>query len=177
MILREITGIMACDQHHVISYKGALPWNCPADIAFYTKMIENQIVVMGYKTFLQMSVSFLENHTTVVFSKTAFDETNPLVTIVSSLDEFFNLKCLPKNKQCYMIGGAEIATLFLENKAIANFYLTEIEGYYPGDVFFPMDLMKNYPRKVHLTGPGFTIYYYRNLRDKNDENIFSNQLI
>ena len=162
--MREITGIMACDQHYVISNKGKLPWNCPSDITFYKKMIHNQIVIMGYKTYQQMPVSFLENHTTVVFSKNVRNETNSLVTFVSSLDAFYHLKSLPKDKQCYMVGGAEIATLFLENKVIDHFYLSVIEGYYPGDVFFPMDLLKNYPRTVYITDPCFRIYYYTNLR-------------
>ena len=164
MILREITGIMACDQHYVISNKGQLPWNCPNEIAFYNNMIKNQIVIMGHKTYQEMSVNFFENHITVVFSKKARNESNPLVTIVSSLDEFYHLKNLPKQKQCYMIGGAEIATLFLKNKAIDHFYLSEIKGYYPGDVFFPIDLMNNYSRTVYITDPCFKIYYYTKLR-------------
>ena len=164
MRLREITGIMAYDQHYVIAHKGKLPWNCPEEITFYRKKIENQIVIMGYKTYQQMPVSFFADHITVVFSKNAYKDTHPLVTIVSSLVEFYNLKNLPELKRCYMVGGAELATLFLENKAVDHFYLTEIEGYYPGDVFFPMDLLKNYPRTVYMKGSCFCVYYYTNLK-------------
>ena len=162
--MREITGIMACDQHYVIANQGKLPWHCPEDITFYQKMIKNQIVIMGYKTYQKMPVSFFKNHTSVVFSKKARHETQPGVSIVSSLDAFYHLKNLPKQKQCYMIGGAEIATLFLENKAIDHFYLSEIEGYYPGDIFFPIDLIKKHPRRTYISGPGFSVYYYTHLR-------------
>jgi len=160
MGLHKITGIMACDQHHVIANKGKLPWNCPEDIIFYKKMIKDQVVIMGYKTYQQMPDIFFKSHITIVFSRREHAEINPLVTLVSSLDEFYDLKTLPKDKPCYMIGGAEMAKVFLENKALDDFYLTEIEGYYPGDVFFPMTLMKNHPRLPYTTGPGFTIYYY-----------------
>jgi len=162
--LREIIGIMACDQHYVISNKGELPWDCPEEIAFYRSMIKNQIVIMGYKTYEQMPSHFFEEHSVVVFSKKHRDHLNPLVTMVSSLDEFHHLKNLPKDKQCFMIGGAEIATLFLENKAIDCFYLSEIEGNYPGDVFFPINLISPYQRIVHLTGSCFKVYEYRNLK-------------
>ena len=164
MILREITGIMACDKQYVISNQGKLPWNCPEEIIFYKKMIKNQIVIMGYKTYKQMPDIFFANHRTVVFSRNHHTEIHPLVILVSSLDAFYHLKDLPKDKQCYMVGGAEIATLFLENQAINNFYLSEIEGSYSGDVFFPIDHIKNYPRTLYITGLGFSVYYYTNLR-------------
>ncbi len=162
--MREIIGIMACDQHYVISNKGELPWDCPEEIAFYRGMIKSQIVIMGYKTYEQMPPRFIEEHTVVVFSKKHRDHLNPLVSIVSSLDEFHHLKNLPIDKQCFMIGGAEITTLFLENKAIDHFYLSEIEGHYPGDVFFPIHLISQYHRIVHLTGSCFKVYVYRNLK-------------
>ena len=63
-----------------------------------------------------------------------------------------------------MIGGAEIAKLFLENKAIDHFYLSEIEGYHPGDVFFPIKLLSEYPRTLHLSGTSFKVYCYRHLK-------------
>lgn len=162
--MREIIGIMACDQHYVISNKGELPWDCPEEIAFYRGMIKSQIVIMGYKTYEQMPPRFIEEHTVVVFSKKHRDHLNPLVSIVSSLDEFHHLKNLPIDRQCFMIGGAEITTLFLENKAIDHFYLSEIEGHYPGDVFFPIHLISQYHRIVHLTGSCFKVYVYRNLK-------------
>ncbi len=157
-------GIMACDQHYVISNKGALPWNCPEEIAFYRGMIKNQIVIMGYKTYAQMPLSFLEEHTVVVFSKEHHNEIHRLAKIVSSLDALHQLNDLPADKQCFMIGGAEIAKLFLENKAIDHFYLSEIEGYHPGDVFFPIKLLSEYPRTLHLSGASFKVYCYRHLK-------------
>ena len=163
--MRKIIGIMACDQHYVISNQGKLPWNCPEEIDFYRSMIKNQIVIMGYKTYLQMPDSFFENHTAIVFSKKIRPALKPSVMIASSLDDFYKLKGLPDHKQCYLIGGAEITTFFLENKAIDHFYLSEIEGFYPGDVFFPMHLMNNYPKTLYKSGPGFKVYYYGNLKE------------
>lgn len=167
-MLREIIGIMACDQQYVISNNGELPWNCPEEIAFYRSMIKNQIVIMGYATYVQMPGRFLEEHTVVVFSKKHHNASNALVTFVSSLDEFYHLENLPPDRLCFMIGGAEIATLFLENKAIDHFYLSEIEGCYPGDVFFPIHLINRHPRALHLTGSFFKVYCYKNLKGQDD---------
>lgn len=157
-------GIMACDQHYVISNQGALPWDCPEEIAFYRSMIKNQIVIMGYTTYTQMPAKFLEEHTVVVFSRRHRNETNPLIKIVSSLVDFYQLEDLPADKPCFIIGGAEIASLFLENNAIDYFYLSEIEGYYPGDIFFPIHLLNQHQRTLYHCGTSFKVYCYRNLK-------------
>lgn len=153
---------MACDQHYVISNKGKLPWHCPEEIAFYRNMIKNQIVIMGNKTFQEMPTSFCQEHTVIVFSRK--NKTYNDVTVVTSLNEFYKLKNIPENKQCFMIGGAEIARLFLENKALDQFYLSQINGYYPGDVFFPIKLLKHYQRSTYKSNPSFTVHYYSQLK-------------
>ena len=168
IILREVIGIMACSQNYVISNQGKLPWSVPEEVSFYRNMIRNQIVVMGYKTYQQMPASFFKNHTVIVFSRQheCVKSVDSSITIVASFDDFYNLNNLPENKKIYMIGGGEIATLFLKEKAIASFYLSEIDGYYPGDIFFPIGLIASFPRVVYAKGPGFTVYYYTSLKDK-----------
>jgi len=155
---------MACDQHYVISNQGALPWNCPDEIAFYRGMIKDQIVIMGYKTYEQMPEQFFAEHTVVVFSKKHHAGINPLAQKVASLEEFFALETLPAQKKCFMIGGAEIATLFLEQNAIDHFYLSEIQGYFPGDVFFPIHLLDQAKRTLYLAGGSFKVYCYHYLK-------------
>ena len=155
---------MACNQDYVISSKGELPWKCPEEIAFYRKMIRNQIVIMGYKTFIQMPQSFLKEHTVVVFSRTHCAENNPLATFVSSIDEFNDLKNLPADKECFMIGGAEVATLFLTSKGIDRFYLSVVEGHHSGDIYFPIALIDQHPKTLYLSNPAFTVFLYSNLK-------------
>ena len=161
-VLREIIGLMACDQHYVISNKGKLPWHCPEEINFYRNMIKNQIVIMGNKTFQEMPASFCQEHTVIVFSRKHKSRRD--MTVVSSLNEFYLLENLPENKQCFMIGGAEIARLFLENKALDHFYLSQINGYYPGDVFFPINLLRHYSSSIYKSDPSFTVHYYSHLK-------------
>ena len=162
--MREIIGIMACNQDYVISSNGELPWKCPDEIAFYRKMVRNQIVITGYKTFIQLPQSFLEEHTVVVFSKTHLTKNNPQATFVSSLEEFNGLKNFPADKKCFMIGGAEVATLFLENKAIDSFYLSIMHGHHAGDIYFPINLIDKHPRELYLSNPAFDVFLYSNLK-------------
>ena len=163
--MREIIGIMACNQDYVISSHGELPWKCPDEVAFYRKMVRNQIVIMGYKTYIQMPQSFFEEHTVIVFSRTHHQDNNPLATFVSSLQEFDDLKNLPADKECFMIGGAEIATLFLKGRALNRFYLSIVNGHHSGDIYFPIDLIDGHPRTLYLSNPAFNVYLYSNLKE------------
>lgn len=158
--LRKITGVMACDSGHHIANQGVLPWSCPEEVAFYRGLIKSQIVVMGYETYKQMPSSFIEEHHVVVFSKKHQSDVALPAICVGSLEEFKMLKNLPVNRKYFMIGGAKIAKLFLENNLIDDFYLSEIHGNYPGDVFFPINLLDKFKSSIFLSNPSFTVNYY-----------------
>ncbi len=164
--MREIIGVMACDQNYVISNNGKLPWHCPEEIAFYRNMIKNQIVIMGRKTFNEMPASFAEEHTLIVFSR--IFKSYGQVKFVSSLRDLYKIKDLPEDKQCFMVGGRELASLFLKNKAIDRFYLSEISGYFSGDIYFPIKLLKRQPRVIYKKEPSFIVYCYDKLKEPND---------
>jgi len=164
--VRAIIGVMACDKHYAISYRGKLPWHCPDEIAFYRTMIKNQIVIMGRKTFDEMPDSFAEDHTVIVFSRML--GSSHKARFVCSLDELFDLRDLPEDKTCFMVGGGELASLFLKNKAIDRFYLSEINGEYSGDKFFPIHLLQHRARDTFKKETSFTVYCYDNLRAWND---------
>lgn len=164
--MREVIGLMACDKHYAISHQGKLPWHCPEEVAFYRGMIKSQIVIMGRKTFDEMPASFPQEHTVIVFSRTPRRLRH--VTFVSSLNEFYGRRDLPQEKRCFMVGGGEVASLFLENNLLDRFYLSEIDGSYPGDVFFPVHLLKHRSRVIYRKESSFTVYCYDHLRERDD---------
>lgn len=164
--MRGIIGLMACDKNYVISNKGKLPWHCPDEIAFYRTLIKNQTVIMGRKTFDEMPASFSDEHTVIVFSRVL--RSTRKATFVSSLNAFYALKDLPEDNKCFMVGGGEIASLFLNNNAIERFYLSEIDGDYPGDTFFPIHLVKHHARATYKKESSFTVYCYENVTGCND---------
>ena len=63
-----------------------------------------------------------------------------------------------------MIGGAEVATLFLKNKAIDRFYLSIVEGHHAGDIYFPITLIDQHPKTLYLSNPAFKVFLYSNLK-------------
>ncbi len=160
---RKVSGIIACDPQGVIAYKHKLPWYYPEDLAFYRKTTEHQINIMGYTTFLELSPAFIEKRCCVVFTqKKQRPRLAKNVIFVHSLAEFNELSCLPPHQSCYLIGGAQITRLFIENNRLDDLFLTEINKCYPGDTFFPLELIANWPKSCIKKTSDFTINHYIN---------------
>ena len=160
---RKITGVMACDPQGVMSFKHHLPWDCPEDVAFYLTTTEQQIIIVGHTTFLELPTSFIEQRYCVVFSicPPASSERDNVV-FVSSLEAFDRLDCLPLDKTCYLIGGSQMAKFFLENNRLDDLLLTEIVASYPGDTFFPLALIAKWPKTCIKKTKDFSINHYVN---------------
>ena len=155
----KITGIMACDPHGVIALNNRLPWHYPEDVEFYRKTIYRQNVILGYNTFIEMPDAFFESHSGMVFSRKDNISPKKNVIFISGMQEFKQIQC-PANS--YMIGGAEIAKLFLQENLLDNFLLTIINKEYPGDKFFPLAAIASWPKKLIKSNQDFSIYQYTN---------------
>jgi len=78
--------------------------------------------------------------------------------VVSSLREFFAIE--GRFSTLYVIGGAQIYTLFLRENLIQEFILTRINGLYSGDTVFPLSLLKGWPNCRVEETPTFSIHRY-----------------
>lgn len=60
-----------------------------------------------------------------------------------------------------MIGGSEIAELFLKNNMLEKFLLTKIHKEYDGDTYFPLSLIKEWRTEKIIENKNYTIYQYK----------------
>ncbi len=161
MIFEKILGIAACDPRGVIGKNGKLPWHCPEDLKHFSDTTFACPMVMGYRTFLSLPARYFDSRMTIIF----FDgklppDKNPNLIFVSSLLEFLALECVFRD--LYVVGGAQIYSLFLKEGLIAEFILTRLKKYYEGDTFFPLPLLNGWPDfKIQETDI-FTIHRYFN---------------
>lgn len=56
-----------------------------------------------------------------------------------------------------MIGGAQIAHLFLEHDLISEFIITEIHKPYKGDVYFNLALLDGWNKTILIETKDYTI--------------------
>ncbi len=159
---RKIVGLMACDPRGVIGKKGALPWSYPEELEHFRKITFGQIMVMGHKTFESVPLATLKDRFNIVFSRhpQKVPELYDNIIFVSSLSDFLALGNMPADKEMFMIGGAEIAKLFLTAGLLSEFLLTKIQDVYEGDAIFPLILLQDWSCELIRKEKNFTIYKY-----------------
>lgn len=147
-------GIAACDPNGVMGKNGKLPWHCPEDLRHFSQTIGNSPLIMGHKTYQTLPSHYFENRSTIIFSRKKHPSTQQK-KFVTSLDDL-------EIDTAYVIGGAEIFRLFLENNLIDEFILTKLKKVYDGDTFFPLSSLNGWKKTVLRKTSEFTLYRYEN---------------
>ena len=125
-----ISLIFAMDKNNGIGYNNRLPWYLPADFAYFKKVTMGQPVIMGRKTFESIGKPLPGRLNIVITRSASFSHEGCIV--VNSVDK---AKELTKDKEAFIIGGAEIYRAFLP---IADkLYITVIDKTFEADTFFP----------------------------------------
>lgn len=155
---RKIIGIMASDPQGVIGKNGLLPWNYPEELNHFRRVTDGHVIVMGRKSFESTPQSLLENRTAIVFSRNDLSSHTEKYRVVSSLEEFAVIQDIPKEFKVFVIGGSEIAGLFLKSGLISEFLLTKIHKSYEGDVYLDLQLLENWNQKEIIKTQDYTIY-------------------
>lgn len=157
-----VIGIMAVDSKGVIGINNGLPWHYPSELDHFRQVTDKQVIVMGRKTFEIIPQNILKP---IVFSRNKLSpcfNKGIRCTIVSSMQEFLSIQ---SSSKVFMIGGAQIAHLFLEYDLISEFIITEIHKPYKGDVYFNLTLLSGWNKTILTKTKDYTIC--RLTRDKD----------
>jgi dihydrofolate reductase/thymidylate synthase len=110
--------------------RGRIPWHYPDDLEFFRSTTLNQTVIMGRKTYESIG-AVLPNRTNYILSNTAPQDTS--ARWFSDVHE-----CIRACRgSVYIIGGAEIYSVFLSLRIVQEIIMTLIPGDYGCNVFFP----------------------------------------
>lgn len=158
--MAKIIGIMACTKEGVIGCNQAMPWHYPDEIAFFKNTTRHSTLIMGRKTYEATPKSLFQERTAVVLSRNpAFIPQDTVVfhTIEACMRHLHHARL----KRVFMIGGGEIASLFLQGGFISSFFLTEISKPYPGDAYLNLSYFADWKRKKIQSTPDYTIYFLK----------------
>lgn len=149
----RITGIMACDPNGLIGGNGSMPWKNKEETMHFRSTTQGHTLIMGNNTFKS---SHWDNSKNIVFSRNQkAPEANTL--FINSIEEFLNLN-IQENEKIFMIGGAQIAHLFLHHQLISEFLLTKMKKKYTGDTFLDLNFLQNWKSSVFIEHEEYTIY-------------------
>lgn len=125
--------IVAISRNDIIGKEGKLPWHLPNDLKRFREITTGHKIIMGRKTYESLPKILPDRHHIVLTRDKNFNVEDERVTIINSVEEL--LKALSKNEEYFVIGGAEIFSVFEEY--VDRIYLTVIEENFEGDVTFP----------------------------------------
>lgn len=129
-----VSIIVAKSKNNVIGNKGNLPWHIPEDLKRFKKLTSGKTVIMGRKTYesLPKESKPLPNRVNIILSKDKSYNSNCCM-VFDSLKKA--LRKAGSDKEVFVIGGGEIYKEAL--KYADNVYVTEVDGEFKGDTYFP----------------------------------------
>ncbi|OLO28555.1 dihydrofolate reductase [Alkalihalophilus pseudofirmus] len=127
-----ISFLVAMDRNRVIGKNNDLPWELPADLAYFKKVTMGHPIVMGRKTYESIGRP-LPGRENIIITRNQ-EYTAEGCTVLHSIEDV--QKVIDHHeKEVFIIGGAEI---FKEAFPIADkLYITHIDEEFDGDTFFP----------------------------------------
>lgn len=132
-----VLALIAATAHgSVIGVENRMPWHIPEDMKFFRDTTRAKPVIMGRRTWesLPANVRPLPGRTNIVLSRNPSYEATG-ATVAANFDEALEKAINTGAEIAFVIGGAELYRQALPRAD--KLLLTEIEGEFKGDAFFP----------------------------------------
>jgi dihydrofolate reductase len=132
-----IAAIVAAADNDVIGRNNALPWDLPADLAYFKRRTMGKPIVMGRRTFESIGRPLPGRSNIVISRQSAYAPDG--VRVVASLEQAMELAediaLIDGAEELVVIGGAQIYALSLP--LLSRLYLTRVHTEPQGDAWLP----------------------------------------
>lgn len=141
-------AILAMNRKNVIGRNNKIPWYIPEDLNYFRRITQNQVVIMGRKTFESLPNGPLRNRINIVLTTEPSNYKDIEKTHAGTLyfikyenlnDLLNELEAEIVEKQLYIIGGSEIYKLFYPQYKAIHLTIVEDETTSSKDVYSPFD--------------------------------------
>ncbi|KAG7378547.1 dihydrofolate reductase [Phytophthora pseudosyringae] len=146
-----VSLIVACSVNRVIGKQGKLPWDLPADWAFFSSATRNQVLVVGRRSFEEFDAPIPNRHTIVVSSTLqrptqaqgdAVGGRWTRVQVARTLEQALQLAVShPQYQLCTRVfvgGGERLYQEAMEAGVAESCYVSRVQRHVVGgDAFFP----------------------------------------
>lgn len=127
----QLTAIVAMTADRVIGRDGGLPWNLPADLAFFKRTTSGHPIVMGRKTYESIGRPLPKRRNIVLTRDRSWSAEG--VEVIHCPDDLADLPGI--DGRVFIIGGSEIYAVFLCE--LEDLLVTHVFEKHPGDTWFP----------------------------------------
>ena len=129
----RISAIAAMSANRVIGKDNQIPWYLPADLKFFKRTTLGHHVIMGRKNYVSIGRP-LPGRINILITRNPFFISSGC-TITHSLEEALTVAHTAGEQEVFILGGGEVYQLALP--FIERIYLTTIDLFVEGDVYFP----------------------------------------
>jgi dihydrofolate reductase len=137
--------IAAVDEKMGIGKNNRLPWKLKGDMEYFASVTTNAVggrmnaVIMGRNTWGSLPEKHrpLAGRINVVLSRETLDLPEGVVSAISFDEAFAKLSKRDDLGEVFVIGGANIYAQAIFREECVKVYLTEVEGEFDCDTFFP----------------------------------------
>lgn len=131
-MLPSLSIICAMDENRLIGSNNTLPWQLPADLAYFKKVTMNKPILMGRKTYESIGRP-LPGRRNIIITRDPLIQFAGCETTGSIESALERVKDQP---EVMLIGGA---SLYQQTIDIADkLYITRIHAQFEGDAWFPV---------------------------------------
>lgn len=134
--------IVAFNRKNVIGFNNTIPWHIPEDLKEFKRITNNQIIVMGRKTFDSLPNGPLKNRINVVITNQTeyYDKSNERIHYCNFEQSFSLLNKLTTEtqKEIFIIGGNTIYNQYFGY--CTKFHISLINDEHYGDTIFPYNI-------------------------------------
>ncbi len=138
--------ILCVDLNGSIGKDNDLLFKMKEDMAFFKEQTRNNIVVMGYNTWLSLNEKELPNRKNIVLTN------EDILNVETSNDIFKTISRYEKeDKDIYIIGGAYVYNECLKLKIVDEIFITIVPTVVEGaDTKVDLSLMKDFKKKTKI---------------------------
>lgn len=126
--------IVAYDKNRLIGKEGGMPWYIPGELKRFRQLTENNVVIMGRKTYVSLGRP-LPDRVNIVISRNENFTADGCYTASSITGAIAMARLFWPDKDIFIGGGAQIYSRTIEMADVL--YITEIEAEFEGDTYFP----------------------------------------
>ena len=155
--------IVAYDKNRLIGKDGSMPWHIPGELQRFRRLTENNVVIMGRKTYQSLGRPLPGRINIVISRNRNFDGEN--CHTATGLEQAIQLAQTNwPDKNIYIGGGQQIYRQALDMADVL--YVTEIHRKFDGDTYFPQFDENLYEKEINGTFHSNVEYTYVTYRRK-----------
>jgi dihydrofolate reductase len=144
--MTDLSLIVAMDDNRLIGSNNNLPWQLPADLAFFKRTTMGKPIIMGRKTFISIGRPLPGRRNIVITRDTDFSVDG--CEIANGIETALAL--CSDAEEVMFIGGASLYQQIIDQAS--QLYITHIHHSFEGDTWFPeidLKLWKQASREDH----------------------------